>query len=174
MKKKLTAALALTFILTLVVGCMTWERATFQTLSVGKALLDQATADWNGGTIKRTPESYNLITRARDAQTTAVRAFETYAVAKVSAGQSGDVGAAKSAVIAAMASLPALFAAVQTLASDLKGKTVSGIEAEPTNLSRTFDELAATGEISALHLKPVTLRAADDFAVIAADREGGH
>ncbi|WP_263415348.1 hypothetical protein [Terriglobus albidus] len=94
-------------------GCNDFERKTFQTLSASKALIDQAQIDYETGTIPHTQTSYDAINKAKDAQTAAVRAFQTYEAAKLSVNQNTDLTVQVAALNSALFSLGPAVAGVK-------------------------------------------------------------
>lgn len=97
-------------------ACSSWERNTYKSLAASKAVIDQAAADYNAGTIPRTKTAYALIAKARAAQTAAAEAFEEYAVLKVSR-QTTSLAQQQQLVVQAVANIPPLVAAIQQLYS---------------------------------------------------------
>jgi len=99
-------------------GCTKWERTTFQALSASKSVIDQAGVDYNAGTILQTSTNEAIITQARNAQTTAVDAMETYEEIKTSAStttaglssQQAVVETSLAAIVPLVAQIKALYA----------------------------------------------------------------
>jgi hypothetical protein len=60
------------------VGCDTWERTTFQSLSASKALIDGADSDYRAGRLPQTDDVYFAIVKAKNVQTVAVHSFDMY------------------------------------------------------------------------------------------------
>jgi len=94
-------------------GCNDFERKTYQTLSASKSLIDQAQIDYEAGTLPHTQASYDAINKAKDAQTTAVRAFQVYEAAKLAVNQNSDVTAQIAALNSALSNLGPAVAGVK-------------------------------------------------------------
>jgi hypothetical protein len=97
------------------VACTTWEHTTYATLNASKAVIDQSSADYNAGKIPQTKKVHDLIQTARDAQTTAVKAFEAYAVAKVGGATPEALATFRQAVVDATASVVKLVGDLKAL-----------------------------------------------------------
>lgn len=113
-KTQITAGLLLLLILA-TAGCSSWEQRTFQSLSASKAVLDQAQVDYEAGKIPHTQQSYLLITKAKQAQSTAIDAFFTYENIKTAKGSASALQAQQAIVAAALAQVPALLADIKAL-----------------------------------------------------------
>jgi hypothetical protein len=99
-----------------VVGCTNWERTTFQSLAASKAVIDQAQADYESGTLlPHDKAAYEAVNAAKLAQTTAVNAMVAYENVKASGGSSTALTTAQNVVIAALAEIPPLIAAIKLL-----------------------------------------------------------
>lgn len=94
-------------------ACSNWDQQTYQTLSASKAVIDQAAADYNAGRIAQTASARTAITKARQAQTAAVDAFQIYAAAKIAAAPDQTIAAREQAVVAAVALIPPVLAALR-------------------------------------------------------------
>lgn len=94
-------------------ACTNWEHQTYATLNASKAVIDQAGADYNAGILSQTKAVHDLIQSARDAQTAAVQAFESYAVAKVGGSDPAQLTKLQQSVMDATA-------AVVSLVDDIK------------------------------------------------------
>lgn len=110
----LTAACALAVTIGMI-GCNTWERTTFQTLSASKAVIDQAQADYEAGTITKTAQAFALINSAKKAQTAAVDAMVAYETIKASGGTSSALSTQQQVVVAALAVIPQLIVEIKAL-----------------------------------------------------------
>jgi hypothetical protein len=97
------------------VGCTDFERATFNTLSSSKAVIDQTQADYESKTIPHTQCAYSLINNAKAAQTVAVDAFLDYESIK-NAGK--DVTAQTQVVSQDLVALAPLVVQVKSLVSN--------------------------------------------------------
>lgn len=104
-------AFLLLFPVLLLSGCSDWERTTFQTLSASKAVEDSAQTSYEARTIPHNQCVYDVITKAKAAQTVAVDAMMTYETVKSSTGAT----AAQNAVNSALANLAPIIASMQTL-----------------------------------------------------------
>jgi hypothetical protein len=96
-------------------GCNGFERATYQTLSASKAVVDQAQADYEARTIPKSPQAYAAINKAKDAQTAAVQAMATYETIKYAKGTDAALSTQQAVVVGLLAKLPDLVAAVKLL-----------------------------------------------------------
>jgi hypothetical protein len=98
------------------VGCTTWERTTYQSLAASKAVIDQAQADYEAGTIPKTQAAYKIINDAKKAQTTAVDAMVAYETVKASSATTATAQAmAQQEVITALSVIPQLVAEIKAL-----------------------------------------------------------
>jgi len=98
-----------------VAACTSWERSAFQTLSASKAVIDTAQADYESGTIPKTPQSYAAINAAKQLQTDAVNAMIVYENYKAQKASSGDLTAQQQVVSAILVKLPQLIAQIKAL-----------------------------------------------------------
>ena len=96
-------------------GCSSWERTTYQTLAASKATIDRAASDYRAGKIPQSQQTYELILKARAADTLAVDAFGAYAALKVGGGSSTALGAARAKVITVLDALSAAIGPLETL-----------------------------------------------------------
>lgn len=95
-----------------VTGCTDFERASFQTLSASKAVIDQAQADYESKALPHTSCSYSIINDAKAIQVTAVNALELYEVDKAA---KTDLTAQTAVVTTALIQLPAVIVQVKAL-----------------------------------------------------------
>lgn len=119
--------LTLTLIAVLLAGCADWERQTFQTLTAAKAVIDQASNDYNAGVIPKTAQNYLLLTKAQQAKDFAVTAFKSYWDVKsaveqelksgsiTGSGAQAKLAAARAGVTAALRDLAPLLGEVRAL-----------------------------------------------------------
>jgi len=98
-----------------VAACTSWERSAFQTLSASKAVIDTAQADYESGTIPKTPQSYAAINAAKQLQTDAVNAMIVYENYKAQKASSGDLAAQQQVVSSILVKLPQLIAQIKAL-----------------------------------------------------------
>ena len=108
------ALLALTF------ACSDWEKTTYQTLATSKAVIDQAGRDYNAGLLPQTAAARNAIEHARAIQTTAVRSFEAYAVAKVTGDPAASLDQKRQAIVTAIITVNQVVIDVQALYKEVK------------------------------------------------------
>jgi len=104
----------------LLAGCSDWERTTFQTLSASKATIDGAQAAYEARTIPHNQCAYNIINKAKAAQTLAVDAMMTYETTKT--------GTAQSVVEADLAQLSPIVASIGTLGTSTCQTTTSNVQ----------------------------------------------
>lgn len=102
------------------VGCDTFERTAFQSLSASKAVLDAAQSDYEPapvgtGKLPHTACVYSLINDGKAAQTAGVDALQIYDVALTN---KQDTTAAATAVTAQLATITADIVKVKTLYSN--------------------------------------------------------
>ena len=114
MKTRIKIALPLLVVLILA-ACSSWDHTTYQTLAASKAVIDQAAADYNAGTLPKTAAVKAVIEKAQGAQRAAVTAFEAYAVAKTAGDPSATVEQKKQAVIQAVALVAQVVAEIKAL-----------------------------------------------------------
>lgn len=95
-----------------VTGCTDFERASFQTLSASKAVIDQAQADYESKALPHTSCSYSIINDAKAIQVSAVNALELYEVDKAA---KTDLTAQSAVVTSALIQLPAVIVQVKAL-----------------------------------------------------------
>jgi hypothetical protein len=112
-----------------IAGCSSFERASFQTLSGAKAVLDQAQTDYTAGKIKPTPCAYALINDGKAAQTVGVKALEAYDVVYEAKGDTTQVEAA---VVADLATLASTVVEVKALYTNPAGCSAPTATATPT------------------------------------------
>lgn len=99
-----------------IAGCSNWERTTFQALSASKATIDQAQADYEGGTVlPHTASVYNAINAAKAAQTAAVNQMIAYETLKATTPNSPQLAVIQSQVATALSGLPQLISAIKAL-----------------------------------------------------------
>jgi hypothetical protein len=110
MKMRIIGVLAVCF---LMVGCTSWERTTFVSLSASHALIVQAKADYTAGTIQNTKCTATLIDDAQTAQNAAVNAMVVYETAKTASNQA--------AATLALADIVPLIAQVKTIYTNPSG-----------------------------------------------------
>lgn len=106
-------ALPLLLCLTILAGCSSWERTTFQTLTASKATIDGAQTAYEAGTIPHTACVYGVINKAKAAQTLAVDAMMSYETAKGSSAAT----AAENVAVADLAQLAPVVASIGALGS---------------------------------------------------------
>jgi len=94
-------------------ACTNWEHQTYASLSASKAVIDEAGAQYNAGKIPQTKAVKAAIEHARQVQTTAVHAFEAYAVAKVAGQPAATLEQRRQEVIAATAAVAQVVADIQ-------------------------------------------------------------
>jgi hypothetical protein len=131
-KVKMKTRLSLQFVavlvlLAVVAGCSDWERAAFQTISSAKAVIDQASEDYNAGRIEKSDANYQLLLTAQHAKDAAAQSLLAYDDAKTAIAaqlQAGSIdkpaaerslSAARAATQAILADLPPLLAKLQHL-----------------------------------------------------------
>ena len=121
-------------------NCTSWERRTYQSLAVSKAVIDKAGSDYNAGyyqdaqgvhhTFPKTQKAQDLISTARDLQDAAVSSFKEYLYWKQAAESAlaGDAATAQTnldnaqAQLAdAVAKIAALIPEIQALYTEVKG-----------------------------------------------------
>ena len=105
-------------LITPLVGCNSFERNTFNSLSASKAVIDLAQKDYTAGMIKQTTCTYTVINDAKAAQTVAVNAMLVYETSKTSAQET--------AVGLAVADIVPLLAQIKTLYSNPTSCVVGG------------------------------------------------
>jgi hypothetical protein len=114
--KRIIRILALTatclFVCGLTLGCNTYERDTFNTLSVSKSVLDTAQSDYETGTLPHTACVYALINDGKALQTAAVASLLDYD--RINAAK-GDTTAEVAAINTDLASIASDVAKVKAL-----------------------------------------------------------
>jgi len=96
--------------------CGSWDQTAYETLSVSKAVVDTAAADYQTGAIERTQATYDAITRAQAGQAAAVQALETYELAKAAAATAPDaLQADLASAQATLANIGPLVSAIEAL-----------------------------------------------------------
>lgn len=103
-----------------VVGCSSWEKTAYQTLSATQATINQAQTDYNAKVIPQTQAAHDAITKAAQAHNTAVDLMVTYEEAKAAGGTTASLSAAQNDVTVALANLPALITDVKALYQGVK------------------------------------------------------
>lgn len=93
-------------------GCNDWERTTFQSVAASKAVIDQAQVDYEARTIPHTTCAYNLINKAKAAQTTAVDALLVYEQVKAF---KGNLSAQEGIVVQDISLVAPLITQIQTI-----------------------------------------------------------
>lgn len=137
--KRTILALALSAVALVGFGCSTWERASFQTLSASKAVIDQAQADYESRAIPRTEAAYATINKAKELQKTAVDGMVLYE--SIKGTQSTAVAQAQQQIVAAaLLQIPAILADVKSL---YPSTTLSGQRATPAKPIRMLRWRAA-------------------------------
>jgi len=114
MKRKLRVA-ALIPLLLILVACSNWEQKTYQTLAASKAAIDTAATQYNAGQLPQTTTVFNLISRARVAQTTAVDAMLEYEKLKIANSPTATLQAQQIAVTAAVTQVTLVIADIKAL-----------------------------------------------------------
>jgi hypothetical protein len=117
---KRIAMLTALAMLTLTVGCSSWEKTTYQTLSATQATINQAQTDYNAKAIPQTQAAHDTITKAAQAHNAAVDLMVTYEEAKAAGGTTASLTAAQNDVTIALANLPALITDVKALYQGVK------------------------------------------------------
>lgn len=107
--KKFIAILACALCLT---GCTNWERDTFNTLASSKAVIDGSQSAYEARTIPHNTCAYNLINKAKAAQSTAVDAMLTYEQVK---SAKGNLEAQEAVVVSDIALVAPIIAQIQTI-----------------------------------------------------------
>jgi len=109
------------------VGCTNWERRAFQALSSSKDAVDSAQAAYEVSAsascppasatpcIPHTQQAFAAITKAKNAQKTAVDAMVTYETAKAASQGQAALQQAQTDVETALAALPGLISDVKSL-----------------------------------------------------------
>lgn len=111
--KRLALMLCLLPLSVSIIGCDSFERNTFNTLSASKAILDVAQADYEGGTvIPHSACAYALINNGKAAQAVAVNAMLAYEGVKAA---KGDLAATTATVTADLVALAPIVVNVQAL-----------------------------------------------------------
>jgi hypothetical protein len=119
--KRIAISAVLALVAIAAVGCTSWERATFQTLSTSQAVINQAQTDYEAGTaIPHNTVAYNAINTAKNTQTTAVNLMVTYEEIKAAGGTASALSSAQTDVTVALANLPTIIANVKALYSGVK------------------------------------------------------
>lgn len=72
-------ALAVMFV---TAGCSDFEKETWRGLNSAKAVIDQASNDYNAGVIAKTQANHDLLEKAQEAKNTLVLSFKAYWDAK--------------------------------------------------------------------------------------------
>lgn len=119
-----------------VVGCSTWERNVFQTLSASKSVIDQAQSDYETGKLPHSKAAYDAINAAKASQTVAVNQMVAYEALKAQGGTATALGIAQSQVAAALSDLPSLIAAVKALATTTPATTPIGASVSSEHFPR--------------------------------------
>lgn len=105
-----------TLALLAVAGCTNWERQTYQTLAASQATINQAQADYEGGTaIPHNQAAYTTINTAKTAQTAAVNQMVAYEQLKATGAPASALTAAEAQVETALTQLPAIIAEIKAL-----------------------------------------------------------
>lgn len=117
------------FTLTTGFSCNDFERSTYNSLAASKAVIDQAAADYNAGTIARSSANHDAIERARNVHDAAVQAFHAYKVVKDAGADKAGLQRARDQVQAA---LNQLLAVQQSLEAIPRGNLkTSGLRLTP-------------------------------------------
>lgn len=124
-KVKITASAMVLVLLMCGFACnaSNWERTTFQSLAASKAVIDQAQADYEGGTLPHSKLVYDTVNEAKAAQVAAVQSMSTYEALKANGSPAANLNAAQTDVATALAKLPALIGAVKGLYTSTKAVT---------------------------------------------------
>ena len=107
-------------------GCTTWEQTTYKTLAASDAVINQAQADYEAsaatpcatGAVNCLPHSaavYNVVTKAKQIQVTAVNSMITYEEAKAVGGTTANLNGLEADVDVAIQQLPTLITDIQAL-----------------------------------------------------------
>ena len=112
--KKLFGSAIITFAMFLSIGCNSFERDTYNTLAVSKAVIDKAGQQYNAGTIPQTACIRGLITNARKAQQ--LGADDLLAYHNIVAAK-GDPTAIEAAVVGDIATLTTNVTAIKSISS---------------------------------------------------------
>lgn len=107
--KRIIALLCITVALA---GCSSWERTTYQTLAASQAAINDSQADYEARTIPHTACVYDLINKAKAADTVVVNSMVQYENVK---GDSTKVKAAEDVVVGQLATLSATIAQIKTV-----------------------------------------------------------
>lgn len=105
------------------VGCSSWERASFQTLTASNATINNAQQAYEARTLPHNQCVYDIINKAKAAQTLAVDGMLAYEAAKGTTAAQG----AENAVTAELSQLAPILASVQTLGTSTCASPVGGI-----------------------------------------------
>jgi len=111
------------------VGCSSFERSTFQTLSSSQAVINQAQVDYeagcpaaNGACLPHSAAVYKAVNTAKAAQTVAVHAFMGYEAIKANNTAGSALAIAQADVVTALTNIAPDIAAVKGLYTAAGGK----------------------------------------------------
>lgn len=111
------------------VGCSSWERTSFQTLTASNATINNAQQAYEARTLPHNQCVYDIINKAKAAQTLAVDGMLAYEAAKGTTAAQG----AENAVTAELSQLAPILASVQTLGTSTCATTADKAAIGPTD-----------------------------------------